>query len=73
MKRLVQVVVIMSTIDFFTLNRQAVPLTQNLIVSNDHFLNFWYKKPKGDHGVLLETPKDRLVHSINDFMEWLVR
>ncbi len=33
----------------------------------------WVVLAGGDHAALLETPKDRLVHSINDFVEWLSR
>lgn len=33
----------------------------------------WVVLAGGDHAALLETPKDRLVHSINDFVEWLER
>ena len=33
----------------------------------------WVVLAGGDHAALLETPKDRLVHSINDFVEWLKR
>ncbi|MBV1910630.1 MAG: lysophospholipase [Kangiellaceae bacterium] len=31
----------------------------------------WVVLAGGDHAALLETPKDRLVHSVNDFVEWL--
>ena len=31
----------------------------------------WVVLAGGDHAALLETTKDRLVHSINDFVEWL--
>ncbi len=33
----------------------------------------WVVLAGGDHAALLETAKDRLVHSINDFVEWLAR
>jgi len=33
----------------------------------------WVVLAGGDHAALLETPKDRFVHSINDFVEWLER
>ena len=33
----------------------------------------WVVLAGGDHAALLETPKDRLVHSVNDFVEWLGR
>jgi len=33
----------------------------------------WIVLAGGDHAALLETPKDRLVHSINDFVNWLSR
>lgn len=33
----------------------------------------WVVLAGGDHAALLETPKDRLVHSVNDFVEWLAR
>jgi len=33
----------------------------------------WVVLADGDHAALLETPKDRLVHSVNDFVEWLER
>ncbi len=31
----------------------------------------WVVLAGGDHAALLETTKDRLVHSVNDFVEWL--
>ena len=31
----------------------------------------WVVLAGGDHAALLETPKDRLVHSVNDFVVWL--
>lgn len=33
----------------------------------------WVVLAGGDHAALLERPKDRLVHSVNDFVEWLER
>jgi len=33
----------------------------------------WVVLAGGDHAALLETSKDRLVHSVNDFVEWLER
>jgi pimeloyl-ACP methyl ester carboxylesterase len=33
----------------------------------------WVVLAGGDHAALLETAKDRLVHSVNDFVEWLDR
>jgi len=33
----------------------------------------WVVLAGGDHAALLETAKDRLVHSVNDFVEWLTR
>ncbi len=31
----------------------------------------WVVLAGGDHAALLETAKYRLVHSVNDFVEWL--
>lgn len=31
----------------------------------------WVVLAGGDHAALLETAKDRLVHSVNDFIEWI--
>jgi esterase/lipase len=31
----------------------------------------WVVLAGGDHAALLEVTKDRFVHSINDFVEWL--
>lgn len=33
----------------------------------------WVVLAGGDHAALLETAKDRLIHSVNDFVEWLDR